>query len=54
VAPDLVFNSLKFEGIRPWVIELLPDIEDEHRPLAFEPLLDERTLTLEISAHVRE
>ena len=50
----LISNSLEFEGIKTRVVYLFPDAEEEDGVLVLEPLLNERTATLEIPYHVGE
>lgn len=48
------FNSLEFEGIKSWVVELLPHAQEQHGVLVFEPLLNQGAASVKVPHHVGE
>ena len=52
--PYFVFNSIEFEGIKTWVVELLPYTQKQHGVLVFEPLFDQGAAAIEVPHHAGE
>ena len=52
VPARLISNSLEFEGIKIGIIDPLPDAEKQNGIFVLEPLLDQRTRSIEVSNHV--
>ena len=46
------FNSLEFEGIKFWVIQLFPYSKEKYRVLVLEPLLNQSRTSLKLRNHI--
>ena len=49
----VIFNSLEFEGIKTWIVDLLPNTEKENSIIGSKPIFNESPFAIKATHHVQ-